>query len=45
VKAPEVYLRQILDRIERIEKFTAQGREHFFESELVQDAVLRNGGT
>ena len=41
-KDPRVYLAQILERIERIERFTARGRESFFADPLIQDAVIRN---
>ena len=37
-----LYLTHIADCIARIEEYTAQGREHFMESHLVQDAVIRN---
>ncbi len=37
-----VYLRHIRDAIARIEKYTAKGREVFFEDTMVQDAVIRN---
>jgi len=31
-----------LERIERIQRFTAAGREAFFNDPLIQDAVMRN---
>lgn len=37
-----VYLAQILDAIERIGRYTAGGRQPFFDEQLIQDAVLRN---
>ena len=37
------YCREILDRIRRIEVYTAAGREAFMESELLQDGVIRSG--
>ena len=37
-----VYLVHILDSIEKIEKYTAQGRDDFFAQEMAQDAVIRN---
>ncbi len=37
-----VYLAHILECIRRIESNTADGREEFFGSHLLQDAVLRN---
>ncbi len=36
------YCRDILDRIRRIENYTASGRAAFFESEMLQDAVIRS---
>ena len=36
------YCREILDRIRRIEDYTAAGREAFMESELLQDGVIRS---
>jgi uncharacterized protein with HEPN domain len=41
-KDPRVYLARILECIEKIERFTADGRERFFRDAMVQDAVLRN---
>lgn len=41
-KDPRVYLAQILDRIERIEDFTDDGKEEFLSNLMVQDAVIRN---
>lgn len=41
-KDPRVYLAHILECIQKIERFTAGGRERFLADELVQDAVLRN---
>ncbi|MCY3917826.1 MAG: DUF86 domain-containing protein [Chloroflexi bacterium] len=35
-------LNDILDRIDRIERYTSRGRESFMQSELHQDAVIRN---
>lgn len=35
-----VYLRHILDAVERIERDTAGGKAKFFESDLIQRAVL-----
>jgi len=35
-------LSDMFERIQRIEAFTADGREAFLASELVQDAVIRN---
>ena len=36
------YLRDLLTHIDRILTYTRDGRETFFTSEMVQDAVLRN---
>jgi uncharacterized protein with HEPN domain len=36
------YLNDILDRIHRIESYTAIGKEEFLNSDLHQDAVLRS---
>ena len=41
-KDPRVYLAQMLERIERIERFSAAGREAFAEDLMAQDAVIRN---
>jgi len=41
-KDARVYLAHILECIEKIERFTADGRERFFQDAMVQDAVLRN---
>jgi uncharacterized protein with HEPN domain len=41
-KDPRVYMAQILERIDRILTFTEDGREAFFESQLLQDAAIRN---
>ncbi len=41
-KDPRVYLAHILECVQKIERFTADGRERFFQDEMVQDAVLRN---
>ena len=42
MKDDRVYLGHILRCITRIEEYVAGGREAFFSSQLVQDAVLRN---
>jgi len=42
VKDDRVYLQHILRCISRIEGYTGGGREAFFSSSLVQDAVIRN---
>ncbi|MBC6421757.1 MAG: DUF86 domain-containing protein [Hormoscilla sp. SP5CHS1] len=38
----ESYLRDILDRIQRIEAYTQGGEEEFFQSLLIQDGVIRS---
>ena len=38
-KDPRVYMAQILERIDRILTFTAEGRDAFLESQLLQDAA------
>jgi len=42
VKDDRVYLEYILDCIRRIEDYTKGEKNHFIESTLVQDAVIRN---
>ena len=42
MKDDRVYLKHILRCIERIEEYTAGGRETFFASHLIQDGVIRN---
>lgn len=42
MKDVRLYLRDILDRLERIERFTAEGHDAFMQSDLIQDGVLRN---
>jgi len=41
-KDPRVYLAHILECIQKIERFTRDGKERFLQDELIQDAVLRN---
>ncbi|MFH1624620.1 MAG: DUF86 domain-containing protein [Pseudomonadota bacterium] len=41
-KDPRVYLAQILERIDRIKDYTAEGKEAFFADTRTQDAVIRN---
>lgn len=36
-----IYLRDILERIERIESYTQEGKETFYQSLLIQDGVIR----
>lgn len=40
-RSQKLYCSDILDRIQRIEEYTAAGREAFLQSELHQDAVIR----
>ncbi len=42
MKDDQLYLTHILECLERIEKYTTDGREAFMESTLIQDGVLRN---
>ena len=37
----DVYLRQILDAITRIERYVSAGRDAFFSDPMPQDAVIR----
>ena len=37
-----VYLRDILERIDRLEAYTQGGREEFYRSLLIQDGVIRS---
>jgi uncharacterized protein with HEPN domain len=39
---PSVYLQHVLDALERIQRYTVDGREAFLASSLVSDAVVRN---
>jgi uncharacterized protein with HEPN domain len=41
-KDPRVYLAHILECIQKVERFTTEGRSRFFQDVMVQDAVLRN---
>jgi uncharacterized protein with HEPN domain len=41
MKDQRIYCRDILERIERIERYTSEGREAFMGSELLQDGVVR----
>ncbi|MBI2369414.1 MAG: DUF86 domain-containing protein [Deltaproteobacteria bacterium] len=41
-KDPRVYLAHILECIQKIERFTAGGKDRFLADAMVQDAVLRN---
>jgi uncharacterized protein with HEPN domain len=42
VTEDRLYLMHIADCISRIETYTAEGRDFFFSSTLIQDAVIRN---
>jgi uncharacterized protein with HEPN domain len=37
-----LYLRDIIDRISRIESYTVNGRDEFIQNPIIQDAVERN---
>ena len=41
-KDPRIYLAQILERIDRINGYTAEGKQAFFDDPRTQDAVIRN---
>ena len=41
-KDPRVYLAHIVECIQKIERFTAEGKSRFFRDPMVHDAVLRN---
>lgn len=42
MKDEKVYLLNILECIEKIEKYTGLGKEDFLKSDLIQDAVMWN---
>lgn len=42
MKNDMVYLRHIVDAIKNIEAYTEGGREEFFATKMIQDAVIRN---
>ncbi len=42
MKDDRIYLRHILERIERIERYTSEGKDSFLADEKTQDATLRN---
>ena len=42
MKDDSLYLHHMLERCRRISRFIGPGREVFFESEELQDAVIRN---
>ena len=41
-QSDKVLLQHICERIERIQEYTSGGRSAFFQSHMVQDAVVRN---
>lgn len=41
-KDTRVHLAQMLERIHRIERYTADGHRAFLDDEMIQDAVVRN---
>ena len=41
-KGPRVYLAQILERIDRILRYTDEGKDVFLRDLVIQDAVIRN---
>ncbi len=42
MKDIRLYFDHILESIEKIERYTAEGRDAFFQDTMAQDAVLRN---
>lgn len=42
MKEDRLYITNILECIERIESYIAEGRDSFLQSRMVQDAVIRN---
>lgn len=42
MKGDRLYITNILECIERIESYIAEGRDSFLQSRMVQDAVIRN---
>ena len=42
MKEDKVYIKHILECIDKINKYTRQGKKTFMLSELIQDAVIRN---
>jgi len=42
IKGDAVYVEHILDCIDRVEEYVEEGKESFFASSLIQDAVVRN---
>lgn len=42
MKDDRLYLTHILECIANIEDYTSEGKEAFFKSKIIQDAVIRN---
>ena len=42
MKDDKVFLQNILECIDKIEDYTSSGKEDYFKSTLIQDAVIRN---
>ena len=42
MREDKVFLNHIRDAIERIESYTAKGKEAFYRESMIQDAVIRN---
>ena len=42
MKDDRLYLHHILERCQRISRFISRGKQVFFESEKLEDAVIRN---
>jgi len=42
MKDDKLYLIHMIECIQRVEKYTSGGRDTFLNSELIQDAVIRN---
>jgi uncharacterized protein with HEPN domain len=42
VKDDKLYLIHMSECIQRVEKYTSGGQDEFMQSELIQDAVIRN---
>lgn len=38
----QTYINQILDAINKIQEYTVEGRDVFYETIIIQDAVMRN---
>lgn len=42
MKDDRIYLEHILEALDRIQQYTADGRDAFMASSMIQDAVVRN---